>query len=528
MLNVATIMNVYFGYIRVSTTKQGEQGVSLQEQKDAITRYADRHHLIISQWFEEWVTAAKKGRPVFSRMVKLLKAGKACGLAIHKIDRSARNLHDWAQLTDLLDLSDLGVDIRIAADDLDLRSRSGRLTADILAAVAADFIRNLREETRKGFYGRLKQGLYPLPAPIGYLDKGKGQAKVLDPGRAPLVRKAFELYKTGQYNLVTLLEEITKLGLRNRNNHRLSLNGLSWLLNNPFYIGIIRIRSTGETFDGCHQALISKSTFDAVQQILRGKTNTRTIHHAFLFRRLIKCKCTYSLIGETHKGHVYYRCHTRACDVTSLREDMIEASVRKLLLSMQFSGEEQRYLKGKLPELAFGSNTDAKAQRTAITLQLSQLHNRIVRLTDAYIDQAIDKNTFEERKASLLMERRSLQEALGAVDYNCRTFPEQLQEYLELAGKAWLLYKMGFPEEKRELLKIVTSNLAVNSNDVVITPSKPFSEIAKRFELSNCDPNRDIPRTWDLIIPKIVEWLKTMPDDTFEDIRHFLKRASST
>ncbi len=30
----------FFGYIRVSTAKQGEQGVSLQEQRDAIVRVA--------------------------------------------------------------------------------------------------------------------------------------------------------------------------------------------------------------------------------------------------------------------------------------------------------------------------------------------------------------------------------------------------------------------------------------------------------------------------------------------------------
>jgi hypothetical protein len=44
--------------------------------------------------------------------------------------------------------------------------------------VAADFIRNLREETKKGFYGRLKQGLFPPPAPLGYPGCGGGKPKV--------------------------------------------------------------------------------------------------------------------------------------------------------------------------------------------------------------------------------------------------------------------------------------------------------------------------------------------------------------
>ncbi len=80
---------------------------------------------------------------------------------------------------------------------LDFRSRGGRLAADVQAVVAADYIRNLRDECIKGLNGRLKQGYYPFRAPIGYLDNGRGQPKTLDPLRAGLVREAFELYSRG-------------------------------------------------------------------------------------------------------------------------------------------------------------------------------------------------------------------------------------------------------------------------------------------------------------------------------------------
>ena len=78
-------MKKVYGYIRVSTVKQGN-GVSLIEQKEAITRYAEQYHLEIIQWFEEKETAAKQGRPLFNTLIKLLKKGKAHGVIIHKID----------------------------------------------------------------------------------------------------------------------------------------------------------------------------------------------------------------------------------------------------------------------------------------------------------------------------------------------------------------------------------------------------------------------------------------------------------
>ena len=149
-------MPKYYAYTRVSTLKQGATGVSLQEQHAAIAVYAERNHLQIIEWFEEQLTAAKKGRPLFNRMLKGLRRGDAVGVIIHKIDRGARNLKDWADLGELIDA---GVSVHFANESLDMLSRGGRLSADIQAVVAADYVRNLREETKKGLYGRLKQGL---------------------------------------------------------------------------------------------------------------------------------------------------------------------------------------------------------------------------------------------------------------------------------------------------------------------------------------------------------------------------------
>src|SRR6266851_5742863 len=242
-------MGNVFAYTRVSTVRQGEKGVSLQEQKDAILRYAGQHNLQVGRWFEERETASKRGRPQFSHMLKLLRLKVADGVVIHKIDRSARNLEDWA---DVGRLADAGVEIHFANESVDLRTVSGRLSADIQAVVAAHYSRNLREEAKKGIYGRLKQGFYPLRAPIGYLDQGSAKPKLPDPAMAPLVRESFELYGTGQFSLPQLVSRMYERGLRNRRGGPVTLNGFSTMLNNPFYIGVMRIRKTGQDFSGNH------------------------------------------------------------------------------------------------------------------------------------------------------------------------------------------------------------------------------------------------------------------------------------
>src|SRR5262245_31360487 len=109
----------YYSYIRVSTIRQGQTGTSLDEQREAIRRYADHCGFSIVQEFEEKETAAKLGRKVFEQMLKGLKQGKARGVIIHKIDRSARNLKDWANLGELIDQ---GIEVHFANESLDLQS----------------------------------------------------------------------------------------------------------------------------------------------------------------------------------------------------------------------------------------------------------------------------------------------------------------------------------------------------------------------------------------------------------------------
>src|SRR5919202_3459274 len=112
----------FFSYIRVSTVRQGLTGTSLAEQREAIRRYAERHNLNIVREYEERETAAKRGRVMFDEMLRALRAGKASGVIVHKVDRSARNLKDWADLAELIDG---GTEVHFAGEGIDLNSRGG-------------------------------------------------------------------------------------------------------------------------------------------------------------------------------------------------------------------------------------------------------------------------------------------------------------------------------------------------------------------------------------------------------------------
>lgn len=313
----------YLAYLRVSTWKQGE-GVSLLNQRETIVNFAARKQLLVTGWYEEQQTAAKRGRPVFRQVLQLLRSRKADGLIVYKVDRSARNLKDWAELGELIDA---GIPVYFASDDLNMSSRGGRLAADIQAVIAADFIRNLREEAKRGIRKRLEQGLRPNGVPIGYLDKGKGNAKAIDPEKGPLVRLAFTWYATGDYTLRKLCSLLSDLGLRNRHGSPIGLSGLSHLLRNPFYIGYLDAKATGELLPGVHQPLVDKKLFFDVQAKLKTRVWPRKLRHSFKYSKMLRCvTCGKCLIGSVAKGRVYYRCATISCPTVSVREDRISAS----------------------------------------------------------------------------------------------------------------------------------------------------------------------------------------------------------
>jgi hypothetical protein len=372
--------------------------------------------------------------------------------------------------------------------------------------VAADYIRNLREETKKGFYGRLKQGLYPIQAPIGYLDSGGGQPKIPDPKMAPLVREAFDLYATGNYSLPRLVIEMNRRGLRNRRDKMVSLNGISTMLNNPFYTGVIRIRRTGESYPGIHAPIVSTHLFEAVHRILQGKTVPRTRRHEFTFSRMIRCiLCGRTATAEVQKGHTYYRCHTQSCPTKSVREERINSAIEAAFQNLTLSTEELSYIEEWLSWARANQQTRIGERLEATRLQLAKIRERLARLTDAYLDGTIDKVLHSERRAQLLVDENSLKRQLHDLENGTDESVEALQKFFELVKSASMLYKLAVPAEKRIVVKKLTSNLSLGPVNPVITLRKEAQMIADRPKLLNGGPNRGVLRTWDRLLQKLVE-----------------------
>lgn len=507
-------MKQLFAYIRVSTTRQGD-GVSLQEQRAAIERYAERTNATIVEWFEERRTAAKGGRrPEFVRMVKLLRQRKAQGVVIHKIDRSTRNYRDWADIDDVLSE---GADVFFANEDLDLRSRGGRLAADMQVVVAVDYIRNLRDETLKGIEGRLKQGILPGRAPIGYLDRGGGQPKALDPIRAPIIRQLFDRYAAGDVNLRELTNVAAALGLTATSGNPLRLQQMHTMLRNPFYAGILKSKRFG-VFQGIHEPVVHLALFERVQRLLSGKAVRRTKSHFHLFRRLFHCKtCSRSLVASRVKNHVYYRCPTISCPTTSIREELITSAVLDILKTVTLNDEDIKQIEKELAISATDSRAAVESRRILLHEAQSIAKARLQRLTTLLLDAKIDEATHREAHASLVFERQRLADELSRTESAESTAIFAARQLLELARSPLRLFKHGDNEQKRRLLQIVMFNCTATSKTLEFSMREPFATFAKRShqQLGTPDWNTDATSNLNptLSAKEILGLATAIPDD---------------
>ena len=491
-------MKGYFAYIRVSDPRQGK-GVSLDEQKSAIAAYAKQRGIAIIEWFTELETASAKGRRVFSGMLGKLERGAADGLIIHKIDRSARNLEDWSNLGRLFDR---GIDVQFAHDRVDLRTRGGRLSADIIAVVAADYIRNLRDEVKKGFYGRLKQGVYPLPAPMGYTDQGAGKPKEIDPVIGPIVKRAFELYATGTVGMRELKRFLETEGVRSRRGKQISKSTLAGMLRNPFYFGRIYIQKTNETFQGGHEPLITRQLFDRVQHILNGRFTASKRRRDFKYRRYLRCACGRLLTGELQKGrYVYYRCHSDECLGVCVNEAKVDAAVKDLLPRITLDETNLKLFKDLVDDEAEHRGRNDATGAAGVVLELEKLNASMDRLTDALIDGNIDKQTFEEKKVRIMNERLRLSER---ADGYSRTLPaKEVSKKFELQNIALLGYETATQLVQREILDSVSSNCVLVEKKLEFTLKSPYPLLQKLTDPAYGGPYRDSFRTFEELVVEV-------------------------
>ena len=146
------------GYVRVSSEQQARSGLGMADQQAKITAVAEREGWTIVEWaIDDDETGNNTDRPGFKRAMQLIADHEADGLVAAKLDRVCRSVIDFAEL---LAWFTAGHKALVVLDPMiDTSTASGRLVANVFAAVAAWEADVIAARTSDALQAKRAQGL---------------------------------------------------------------------------------------------------------------------------------------------------------------------------------------------------------------------------------------------------------------------------------------------------------------------------------------------------------------------------------
>ncbi len=485
-------MTQAFAYARVSSREQEREGYSIPAQRKLLSEYARVRGFSTKLEFIDIESAKNPGRKQFTKMLRLLESDDTCRIVlVEKTDRLYRNRADALAFEALIEKR--GVEIHLIKEGrvISKESRSqDKFMHDIHVAVAKHYVENLKEEVKKGMREKAEEGIYPGRAPIGYRNNPATRAIDVDPERAPIVRRIFEMYASGEHSLITLRKAIfNELGLR------LARSYFETILKNRFYLGYFIWQ--GLEYKGTHEPLISTQLFDQVQDVFAGRNKPKHRKHAFAFAGLLKCAhdgCT--VTAERQKGkYVYYRCsHGRGhCSLPYMREQQVSDRLGDVLRDIYVPEEVTETIVASLDSDRSRADFERQKRMEATKQRLAVLRTRMDQIYEDKLDGKIDEefwarkmNEWREQERRLESEMSRLK--MGITEESIFT----VKEILELANRAHFLYLTRDHAERAQLLKRVLLNCDTDGVSIWPIYRYPYDRISERAKNQEWSGREDL------------------------------------
>ena len=239
-------------YVRVSTEEQATKGYSLDAQEDVDVSFAhSMGYEVIKIFREEGLSAKDLKRPVLQQMMQwgYEHAGEFEAVIFWKWERISRGTEeDYVILGKFFSKCQVRP---LSVTECNDESPEGELLRHMIKGMNLYELRKISQRTKLGMDYIAKTGRKPAVAPIGYLNftnPDNSKSIIPDPKTAPFVRKAFEMYATGNYSIEGIEDFLYDSGIRSRKGKR--YQKVEYMLKNIFYIG--KFYWGGILYEGTH------------------------------------------------------------------------------------------------------------------------------------------------------------------------------------------------------------------------------------------------------------------------------------
>jgi site-specific DNA recombinase len=475
-------------YARVSSKEQEVEGFSIPAQLELLRDYARKQGMKAVQEFVDVESASTSGRTGFGQMLAFLKKNrsKCQTILVEKTDRLYRNVPDYATV------DELGVTIHFVKDGTILSpdsKSSEQFIHGIKVLMARNYSQNLGEETLKGMLQKAKSGLYPSNAPSGYRNaEGPDGRRIIVPNQdAPTITRLFEEFATGRYSLMTLAARARVEGwtVGGRRLHRSTLH---LILRKRIYTG--DFDWDGVTYQGKHEAVVSKETWDAVQALFnrRAETKQHRIKHDFAFTGFVRCgHCGCGLVGELKKQkYIYYHCtgHRGKCEEPYTREEVVQDQFAAALRELVIPPGILKWLQESVSE----SDLNEQAARDRELKRLEEQHRRLASKMDVLYDDRLEGRISPEMYDRKAQECQNQATALGRkIDEIRAGTPAPAQgaiDMMALASRTADLFMIQPTHEKQAFLRLVLKSAAWRHGELQTQFEEPFENLRRSNQLS--------------------------------------------
>ncbi len=249
---------------RVSSKDQ-EDGYSLEVQTDRLERYCDRRGLHIIKRYQIVESSTKGDRKQFMEIIKFIKSHREpIAFVADKVDRIQRSQKESPILDNMIRQGKLELHFNSESYVIHKESSAHELMMWGMGVVVAKSHTDLLSENVKKSLKRKVEthGEWYGYAPLGYLNKrderGRGIV-VSDPIAAPIVKKIFADFATGVYTLSQMVTKAKEWGLRSKKGAYVNKSVLHRMFRNPFYYGQMRFK--GELWPHSHERLTTNRNF---------------------------------------------------------------------------------------------------------------------------------------------------------------------------------------------------------------------------------------------------------------------------
>lgn len=470
---------------RVSTKDQ-EDGHSLDAQIANLELYAKRKNLTIIQRFTIIESSTKGERPEFERMITFIKDRKEkIALIVDTVDRLQRGFRETPVLNDLMNRDALELHFVKEGNVLSKDANSTqKLMWNMGVVMAQSYTDQLSDNVKRSIKHKINNGEWSGPAPLGYLnidDPDTNRKTIIpDPERAFLIKRLFQEYSTGTCSQAELIRKAKGWGLETRKGQAVSAQTFNLLIVNPFYYGCMKVK--GQLYPHIYQPIITKELFDACQTVRIGRGRTQAVKetkYPFLLRGLLKCAVSGSTVTcDLKKGkYVYLICRDPNAPKQKvwIKEKDILDQIRDVFRSIQIPADVLAEILDHLKETHESEKAFHHASIKGLHKESEDNARKMDQLLDMFMDKSITKDIYDRKHTQFSARQLEINRLLEQHHSGNEQFKFALAGLITLASRAYDLFESSTIEEKRQLIGYVFSNLEMKGASLRYTLKKPFN-----------------------------------------------------